>query len=124
MKVTHIMLCLRILTKTDKWLHAYNFNQYDDVFIGHRGCARISDCQKKYPFLVEVRTDPLKPRLYEYRLNWENINNSMEQLKVTDIEVWKYLKQVLEEKGVRIKIKKLVPEYQENGTVRMVEKYI
>ena len=116
------MLCLNILTKTDKWLHAYNFNQYDDIFIGHRGCARISDCQKKYPFLVEVRQDPIKPRLYEYRLNWENLDNSMETLRNSDYDTWIYLKGVLNNKGIKIRIKKLVPEYQSDGTVRMVEK--
>lgn len=118
------MLCLKILTKTDKWLHAYNFNQYEDVFIGHRGCARISDCQKKYPFLVEVRRDLIKSRLFEYRLNWENLEHAMEELRSVDKDAWLFLKEVLEGKGVKIKIKKLVPEYQENGSVRMVEKYI
>ena len=123
MKITHIMLCLNILTKTDKWLHAYNFNQYEDVFIGHRGCARISDTQKKYPFLVEVRNDPLKPRLYEYRLNWENLDSGMEKLKELDRDTWLYLKDILDNKGIKIKIKRLVPMFQENGTVKMIETY-
>lgn len=117
------MLCLNILTKTDKWLHAYNFNQYEDIFIGHRGCARISDTQKRYPFLVDVRNDPDKPRLYEYRLKWENLDKAMEELKATDYNTWSYLKGILAQKGVNIKIKRLVPQYLENGSVRMIETY-
>lgn len=109
---------------TDKWLHAYDFNSYGGVFIGHRGCARISDCQKRYYYLVQVEKDPDKPRLYIYRLNWEKLDESLERLKTDDSDAYGFLKELLLNRGIKWKEYKMVPVETEDHTVRLEKRLI
>lgn len=124
MRITHILKCLEILTMTKAWLHAYDFNQYGHVFIGHRGCARISDTQKKYPYLVEVRNDPQKPRLYEYRLKWEGLDEALAKLKEDDLGAYSFLKGLLRQKGIVWREYRMVPRETGPNTVVMEPKLI
>lgn len=124
-KITHIMKCLEILTMTDRWLHAYDFNAYGGVFIGHRGCVRISDAQKRYSYLIDVEKDPDKPRLFMYRLKWNHMIEAMGKLKEDDPQMYTFVKNSLLIQKRTWKEYRLVPEENvETRTVTMVRRLV
>lgn len=104
---------------TTDWLHAYNFNSYAGIFLGHRGCARISDTQKRYPYLVEVRQDPEKPRMYIYRLKWESLDEAMNKLKDDDVEAYNFVKEQLKKKSITWKEYRMVARETPDRTIVM-----
>lgn len=124
MKITHIYKCLDILSRTKQWLHAWSFNEYEDVFIGHRGCARISDTAKLYPYMVETQKDKNKPRMHVYRLKWESLGQAMETLHERDLEAYKYLKTLLLARDTKWQEMIEVPEYMSDNSVRLAKKLV
>lgn len=78
MKITDVMKAIVIAIRArGAWLHAYDFNDNFGIFIGHRGCARISDAKEKYPELIKWKPDPQKPKQHIYRFRTENTADAL-----------------------------------------------
>lgn len=62
---------LAILIREQGWLPTYDFQNRFDIFVGHRGPARISELANQYPDMIEQRKMEGK-KTYEYRFKVEN----------------------------------------------------
>lgn len=123
MRITNVHKAIAIAIRAKgQWLHAWNFNSYEDIFIGHRGCARISDAAKDYDELIDVRRDATNPRMYEYRFKHEDVHNSFGKLPK---ELVKYLEEQMNHVRMPYTKKREVVEIR-NGVAHIstvLEKY-
>lgn len=73
-ELTQKQKVLRILIRDGGWLPTFKFENHLDVFVGHRGPARISEASYAYPELIE--TDHSE-KVYRYRIRTDNIHNAL-----------------------------------------------
>lgn len=101
---------LKILIKygTDgRWFNTYEFMQYQEIFIGHRGPARISDLARDYPGLIETDSND---KVYKYRFRFNSINSGLETVPP---KVKKFILGLMHTENIKYKVFKSVPVFNE-----------
>jgi len=116
MKYTNQLKVLEIaIREGGNWLPTFDFQARHGIFVGHRGHARISEMQKKYPEMIEVRTIEGK-RTFEYRFKIDETEKFMWTLPP---DVKKFVEETLKKVGRNYKVWVKKPVFLENGSVRM-----
>ena len=112
MRKTNQMKVIEISVREGNWLPAYDFEKRHDIFVGHRGPARISEVANLYPQMIE--TDKSK-KVYRYRFRVENTAEFMPFIP----ESWRILiRETLTKIGRHYKVYEEKPVFLESGAVR------
>ncbi len=102
---------LAMLIRNGGWLHTYETQHQGDLFVGHRGPARISELANDYPELVE--TDKTE-KTYKYRFRFDNVHVALDVYPKWRV----FVREELKKAKAPFKEYKIVYEDTGLGTVR------
>lgn len=97
------------------WWYPYDFLNHDGIFIGYKAPTRICELALDYPEMIESKMEG------KYKLTRFRYDNTVQFLPKLVPKLRKFVEAELHKSGHKVIVMKKVPEYLENGMVRLVD---